>query len=124
MEYVPPVYRPPHRVMVRAAATRGWYDASQEERVERYLPRFRQVLARWTEIGARHIASFDDDYFVTGEPSGFGSSIFLLYDVDDPSVVAAMIQEVREEIDGVRLDRCFRFDARIGRPLFLAPDFT
>jgi hypothetical protein len=30
-----------------------------------------------------------------------------------------MIQEVREEVDGVRLDRSFRMEARIGRPLFL-----
>lgn len=123
-EYVPPAYRSPHRVMVLGAATRGWYDASEQERLERYLPRLRQVLAAWEELGARLIASFDDDYFVTGEPSSADFSIYLLYEVDDPGVVAGMIQRVREEVDGVRLDRCFRFEARIGRPLFVASDFA
>lgn len=123
-QYVPPAYKSPHRVMVLGAATRGWYDATEEQRLEHYLPRFRQMLASWEDMGAKLIASFDDDYFVTGEPASADFSIYLLYEVEDPGIVAAMIQQMREEVDGARLDRCFRFEARIGRALFLASDFT
>lgn len=123
-EYVPPRFSPPFRVMVLAAATRGWYDASTDERLDAYLPRFRRLLERWEELGARLLASFDDDYFMAGEPGSPDFSIYICYEVDSLEVVPAMMQEVREEVDGTRLDRCFRFEAKVGRALFLARDFA
>lgn len=120
--YVPPRFAAPHRVLVLAAATRGWYEASKAER-EEYLPRFAQVLRRWEELGARLLSSFDDDYFMVGEPGSPDHSIYLCYEVDSIDTVVEMLQEVREEVGGVRLDRCFRFEAKVGRPLFLASDF-
>jgi hypothetical protein len=35
--------------------------------------------------------------------------------VDDLDTAAAMIDAVREDVDGVRLDRYLRFELRIGR---------
>jgi hypothetical protein len=122
--YVPPDFAPPYRVMVLAAATRGWYDASTDERLDLYLPRFRQLLERWEKLGARLLYSFDDDFFMAGEPGNPRHSIYVLYEVDSLDVVPAMMQEVREEVDGARLDRCFRFEAKVGRALFLARDFA
>ncbi|MGH3046948.1 MAG: hypothetical protein ACRDNC_08095 [Gaiellaceae bacterium] len=122
MKYVPPEFGPPYRVLVLVAATRGWYDAPPTERAELALPRFAAWLARWEEAGARLVSSFDDDLFMAGEPGGGEASIYLCYEVPSLDIVPALIQEVREEVDGARLDRWLRFEARVGRALFLASD--
>lgn len=118
MEYVPPAFEPPYRVMLLAAAAHGWYQAAEPER-ERILARLRAFFDEWQAAGARLLYSFDDDYFVTGQPSSLDYSIYVQYEVDSLDVIAAMIQRVREEVDGIRLDRSFRMEARVGRPLFL-----
>ena len=118
MEYVPPAFQPPYRVMLFAAAAHGWYQSDNPER-EAILGRLRAYFDEWEARGARLLYSFDDDYFVTGQPSSLDYSIYVQYEVDGLDLVAAMIQRVREEVDGVRLDRSFRMEARVGRPLFL-----
>jgi hypothetical protein len=118
MEYVPPAFEPPYRVMLFAAAAHGWYQAAEPER-ERILARLGAFFDEWQAAGARLLYSFDDDYFVTGQPSSLDYSIYVQYEVDSLDVIAAMIQRVREEVDGIRLDRSFRMEARVGRPLFL-----
>ena len=118
MEYVPPAVEPPYRVMLFAAATHGWYQADDAER-KRILSGLGAFFDEWDERGARLLCSFDDDYFVTGQPSSLDYSIYVQYEVDSLDVVVAMIQRVREEVDGIRLDRSFRMEARVGRPLFL-----
>ena len=119
MEYVPPAFEPPYRVMLFAAAAHGWYQATDDVERDRILARLRAFFGEWEERGARLLYSFDDDYFVTGQPSSLDYAIYVQYEVDSLDVVVAMIQRVREEIDGVRLDRSFRMEARVGRPLFL-----
>jgi hypothetical protein len=42
-----------------------------------------------------------------------------MLELDSLDVLAAMTQRVRDEVDGVRMDRYVRFQARIGRPFFL-----
>ena len=119
MEYVPPAFEPPYRVMLFAAAAHGWYQAADDAERERILSRLRAFFDEWEARGARLLYSFDDDYFVTGQPSSLDYSIYVQYEVDSLDVIAAMIQRVREEVDGIRLDRSFRMEARVGRPLFL-----
>jgi hypothetical protein len=119
MEYVPPTFEPPYRVMLFASAAHGWYQAADDDARERILGRLAAWFAEWEGRGARLLYSFDDDYFVTGQPSSLDYSIYVQYEIDSLDTVAAMIQQVREEVDGVRLDRSFRMEARIGRPLFL-----
>src|SRR5436190_14905554 len=104
--------------MLFAAAAHGWYQAAETER-KQILARLGAFFAEWEAAGARLLYSFDDDYFVTGQPSSLDYSIYVQYEVDSLDVVAAMLQRVREEVDGIRLDRSFRMEARIGRPLFL-----
>ena len=119
MEYVPPAFKPPYRVMLFAAAAHGWYQAADDAERERILGGLRAYFEEWEARGARLLYSFDDDYFVTGQPSSLDYSIYVQYEVDSLEVVAGMIQRVREEVDGVRLDRSFRMEARVGRTLFL-----
>jgi hypothetical protein len=119
MEYVPPAFEPPYRVMLFAAAAHGWYQATDDVERDRILIRLRAFFDEWEERGARLLYSFDDDYFVTGQPSSLDYAIYVQYELDSLDVVVAMIQRVREEVDGIRLDRSFRMEARVGRPLFL-----
>lgn len=119
VKYVPPTFEPPYRVLLLAAAGHGWYHASGHAERERILVAMRHYFEEWESRGARLLASFDDDYFLVGQPAALDYSIYVVYDVDSLDLVASMIQRVREEIDGVRLDACLRMEARIGRPLFL-----
>ena len=56
---------------------------------------------------------------MVGEPGAPRFTFYLLFDVDDPQVVVEMIHRVRVPVDGVRMDRYVRFEARVGRPFFL-----
>jgi hypothetical protein len=105
--------------MLLAAASQGWYQAPDQAARKRILKALDSFFAEWEARGARLLGSFDDDYFLVGQPAPLDYSIYCLYEVDDLGLVAALIQRVREEIEGVRLDGCFRMEARIGRPLFL-----
>jgi hypothetical protein len=119
VEFQRPAVPQPLRVVFLGAATEGWYGASAAERRERLLPRLQQVFAEWRAMGARVLATMDDDLFMVGQPTGPGFSWYLVLDVPGLDTVAAMIDCLRNEVDGVRLDRAFRLEARIGRPFFL-----
>jgi hypothetical protein len=109
--------RRPYRVMAVGRATTAFFAAPDEEKEAQFFPRFTQMLAEWEELGARVIASFCDDVLQVGpnrEPWAWN----LIFEVDDLDVAAAMVQAVREPVDGVRLDRYLEFEVRVGRPFW------
>jgi hypothetical protein len=112
--YEAPTFGPPYRVLVLLAATRGWYEATTEER-GRALPALAALFERAQAEGARLVGSVDDDLFATGQPLSLQYSIYVLYDVDDLEVAVALTHGLRAS----ELSRMFRLEARIGRPLFL-----
>jgi hypothetical protein len=115
--WTPLAMRRPYRVMVVGCATVNFFAAGEEEKETRFFPRFKQMLAEWEELGARVVASFCDDVFQVGSnqaPWAWN----LIYELDDLDVAAAMVQAVREEVDGVRLDTYLDLEVRIGRPFF------
>jgi hypothetical protein len=113
------VIREPLRVLVLGNPTDAYFEASAAEKRDVFLPRFRQVLAEWEELGARVVGSIADDALVVGRHDGGRAAWYLLYDVPDLNAVASMIQAVREESgDGVRLDTYIACEARIGRPFY------
>jgi len=118
VEFQRPTVPRPLRVMILGAATEGWYHASAEDRGARILPRLQAMFATWADMGARCLATVDDDLFVAGQPAGAAWSWYLTFDVPDLDTLAAMIDQLRLEGDGVRLDRFFRLDARVGRAFF------
>jgi hypothetical protein len=119
VEFQHPSVPSPLRVVFLGAATDGWYQASAEVRRTQILPRLREMFDQWRAMGARVLATVDDDLFMVGQPTGPGFSWYLVMDVPDLQTVAAMIDLLRHEVDGVRLDRAIRLEARIGRPFFL-----
>ena len=114
MEYVAPSFAPPYRVLVLAASTPAWYEASAEARGEA-LEQLASLFARAAESGARLVGSFDDDLFATGQPLSLPYSIYVLYDVDDLAVIVGLVHELRTSGLGSML----RLEARVGRNLFL-----
>lgn len=112
-----PLYRP-YRVMVVGTALPTFFACSDEEKEQRFMPRFRQMLAEWEELGARVVASFCDDVFQVGPAEGPFWAWYLIFELDDLDVAAAMIQAVREPVDGVRADTYLRFELRVGRPFW------
>lgn len=114
MEYPEPDFEPPHRVLVLIAATDGWFAAEPDER-DVATDLLRTVLRDAEAGGARLLASFDDDLFLTGQPAPLPYTIFAIYDVDDLSAVVALVHRFRTSM----LSRCLRLEARVGRPLFV-----
>ena len=112
-----PIHRP-YRIMVAGSALDSFFATSAEEKTEKAMPRFKRLLAEWEELGARVVASMCDDVFQVGSTEPPRWAWYLLFDVDDLDVAAAMIQATREEVDGVRADQYFRFELRIGRPFW------
>lgn len=117
-EFVMPSLAPPYRVLLLGAATHGWAVAPDAERREQALPRLIATMQSWMSMGARLITTFDDDLFMVGEPRSTGFSWYLVFEVDALDTVTAMINSFREPRDGVRLDRWFRLEARVGRAFF------
>ena len=114
MEYAEPDFDPPYRVLVLVAATDGWYGASRGER-EAATDELGAILREAEDGGARMLASFDDDLFLTGQPAPLPYTIFVLYDVDDLAVVVRLVHRLRMS----DVARFLRLEARVGRPLFV-----
>jgi hypothetical protein len=120
---VPPTrIEPPYRSLLMGSLQPGYYTSSDEDRRERILPAMKALIDGWETLGGRLIGSFDDDLFLAGPPASVQFSLYLLLEVDSLDLVAQMLHQIRGETRGVRLDRYLRFEARIGRPLFLASD--
>jgi hypothetical protein len=117
--YVPPNFSPPYRVLLMSAATEGWFQRPDNSVREPVIARMRHFFREWEERGATLLASMDDDFFLVGQPTSLEYTIFLIYEVPSLDLVADLVQSVREEVEGVRLDKYFRFEARVGRQLFV-----
>jgi hypothetical protein len=107
------------RAILLGAMTSAWYEIATDEERAKVIGRFRKLMEEWQELGARVLATVDDDLFMVGEPWSQGTTFYLTFEVDDPQVVIDMIQRLREPVDGIRMDRYARFEARVGRPFFL-----
>lgn len=107
------------RAILLGAMTSAYYDIVADDERARVIARFGKLMEEWQELGARAVATLDDDLYMVGEPSPARFTFYLMFDVDDPEVVVAMIQRTREPVDGIRMDRYVRFEAHVGRPFFL-----
>ncbi|MFN8222010.1 MAG: hypothetical protein U0R50_02030 [Gaiellales bacterium] len=107
------------RALLLGAMTSAWYEASEEERRERILPRFAQMMDEWRALGVKVLATCDDDLLMVGDPRSTGTTFYLIVEIAEVDDVVHMIQRIRETVDGVRLDAYMRWEARLGRPFFL-----
>ena len=108
----------PYRILVLGGGLPAYFEASEQEKRDVFLPRFTAVLARWEELGARVVASFCDDVLQVGPAEPGAWAWYLIFELDDLDVAARMMDAVRETVDGVRLDKYVRFETRVGRPFW------
>jgi hypothetical protein len=109
----------PKRAILLGTMTSAYYDIVADDERKRVIDRFRKLMEEWQELGARVVATLDDDLFMVGEPVTPRFTFYLMFEVSDPRVVVEMIQRTREPDNGIRMDRYVRFEARVGRPFFL-----
>jgi len=109
---------PRHRVLVLGGGLPAFFNASAGGKRDVFLPAFKALLAEWERLGARVVASFCDDVHQVGPVVPGAWAWYLIFEVDDLGVGGAMINRVREQVDGVRLDRYVRFELRVGRPFW------
>jgi hypothetical protein len=107
------------RALFLGAMTSAWYEASDDVRRERILPRFAQLMDEWRELGANVLATVDDDLLIVGPPQSTETTFYVILEIKALDDVVKMIQRIRETVDGVRLDTYMRWEARVGRPFFL-----
>lgn len=108
----------PHRVLVLGGGLPGFFEASEQEKRDVFLPAFKALLADWERAGARVVASFCDDVHQVGPVGPDAWAWYLIFELDDLDVARDMISRVRQEVDGVRLDRYVRFELKVGRPFW------
>ena len=108
----------PHRILVLGGGLPAYFEAPEQEKRDVFLPRFRAVLAEWEDLGARVVASFCDDVLRVGPATATAWAWYLIFEVDDLETASSMIERVRADVDGVRLDRYVRFEGRFGRPFW------
>jgi hypothetical protein len=106
------------RVLLLGGGLPAYFDANEDEKQNVFQPRFRALLAEWEELGARVVASFCDDVLQVGPVVPGAWAWYLIYDVDDLATATQMLDAVRVDRDGTRLDKYVRFELRLGRPFF------
>lgn len=120
--FIEPVAEPPHRVMVFGACRESWYSADDAERQSQALPALKELFDDWAAMGFRLLHSFDDDFFLVGQPGSLQFSFYIIAEVPSLDAIVAMMNRARTAKNGRRADRYFRFETRMGRKLFLLED--
>jgi hypothetical protein len=70
-------------------------------------------------FGVRVLGTMDDDELMVGASAAWPWTAYVLADVPDLETVTKVTNVLREaEVDGARLWRYLRVEARVGRPLF------
>ena len=106
------------RILVVGGGLPAYFEASEQEKESVFQPAFRAMLADWESAGARVVASFCDDVLQVGPAEPGRWAWYLVFDVDHVDMASAMMNRVRTEVDGVRLDKYVRFEVRVGRPFW------
>lgn len=114
-----PTLEPPFRVMIFGACRETWYAANDDERTSQALPALKDLFAAWEGAGLKVLESFDDDLFLVGQPGSLQYSFFIIAETPSIEALVDMMNYARKTHDGLRADRFFRFEARLGRTLFM-----
>jgi hypothetical protein len=107
----------PWRMIVRGAFQDPWSTATQEEK-DRVFHEWIAIHREWQERGCRLIATLDDELNMVGQPGARLWNFYSLWEIPDPSITLELLNPFRtEDPNRVRLDRYFRFELVVGRPV-------
>jgi hypothetical protein len=109
------------RVLFCFGVTQRFFDAEPES-VPRIAAAITEAFADLGgRFGVRVLGTMDDDELQVGASAAWPWTAYVLADVPDLQTVAKVTNVLREaEIEGARLWKYLRIEARVGRPLFFA----
>jgi hypothetical protein len=107
----------PWRLIVRGAFQDAWSVAPQEEK-DRVFQAWMDVHRAWVDLGARPIATIDDELSMVGQPRARLWNFYSIWEIPDPALVYELMNLFRVEDPGViRLDRYFSIETVVGKPI-------
>jgi hypothetical protein len=111
------------RVLFCFGVTQSFFEAEPDS-VPRIAAAITEAFADLGgRFGVRVLGTMDDDELQVGASVVWPWTAYVLADVPDIETVAKVTNVLREaEVDGARLWRYLRVEARVGRPLFFGND--
>ncbi len=115
----PPASAAPLRVLFCIGVLPANFEADSAT-LRRLLDVLKEVFGNLKErFDIDVLGTMDDDKLMVGPSTAFPWTSYILADVPDLDTVAAVTNLLRvTEVDGYRLWRYLRIEARVGRPLF------
>jgi hypothetical protein len=107
----------PWRLIVRGAFQDGWSLADQAEK-DLAFHEWSEIHKEWQALGCRLIATVDDELSMVGQPGARLWNFYSLWEIPEPGIVYDLLNFFRTEEPGrLRLDRYFRFETVVGKPI-------
>lgn len=107
----------PWRMIVRGAFQDAWSTAPQDEK-DRVFHAWIDTHRRWQELGCRLVVSVDDELNMVGQPGSRLWNFYSVWEIPDPAIVYDLLNLFRIEDPGtIRLDRYFRLETVVGKPI-------
>jgi len=107
----------PWRMIVRGAFQDAWSVADQSEKNEVFAA-LKSTYAQWVELGCTLVATLDDELSMVGQPGSRMWNFYSIWEVPDPAVVYELMNLFRiEDPDTIRLDRYFKLETVVGKPI-------
>ena len=108
---------PQWNMIVRGAFQEGWTLAPQEEKDEVYAY-WISLSDKWAELGAELVTTLDDELAMVGQPGTRNWNFYMIYRIPSTDIVKPLLDLYRYPPEGeIRLDRYFRFEVVVGRPI-------
>jgi hypothetical protein len=107
----------PWRMEVRGAFQDPWSTATQQEKDD-VFEEWIAIHRDWQKRGCRLIATLDDELNMVGQPGARLWNFYSIWEVPDPAITLDLLNAFRiEDPNRIRLDRYFRFEVVVGRPI-------
>ena len=107
----------PWRLIVRGAFQDGWSLADQAEK-DQVFREWIAIHKEWQALGCRLLATVDDELSMVGQPGGRLWNFYSLWEIPEPGIVYDLLNFFRVEESGrLRLDKYFRFETVVGKPI-------
>ncbi len=107
----------PWRLIVRGAFQDGWSLADQSEK-NQVFREWIEIHKKWEDMGCRLIATVDDELSMVGQPGSRLWNFYSLWEIPEPGIVYDLLNFFRTEETGkLRLDKYFRFETVVGKPI-------
>lgn len=107
----------PWRLIVRGAFQDGWSLASQAEK-NQVFHEWIAIHEKWQALGCRLITTVDDELSMVGQPGARLWNFYSLWEIPEPGIVYDLLNFFRTEEEGrLRLDKYFRFETVVGKPI-------